>query len=57
LFHYFKNRLLNVSDLPAGVYFATVIAKRKKVWSEKVVVSPLIFSFLVGVPHRSYKKE
>jgi hypothetical protein len=35
LFHYFKSKLLNVSDLPAGVYFATVIAKRKKVCSRE----------------------
>jgi hypothetical protein len=39
LFHYFKNRLINVSALPAGVYFATVQQKGKMIWSEKVVVA------------------
>ncbi|MBP9882699.1 MAG: T9SS type A sorting domain-containing protein [Chitinophagales bacterium] len=38
LFHYFKNRLLNVSNLPSGVYLATVSCKGERVWSEKVVV-------------------
>ena len=38
LFHYFKNRLLNVSELPSGVYLAAVSCKGEKVWSEKVVV-------------------
>ena len=38
LFHYFKNRLLNVSELPPGVYLAVVSCKGERVWSEKVVV-------------------
>ena len=38
LFHYFKNRLLNVSELPPGVYLAAVSCKGERVWSEKVVV-------------------
>lgn len=38
LYHYFKNRLLNVSSLPAGVYLGTVTENGKRVWSEKVVV-------------------
>jgi hypothetical protein len=39
LFHYFKNRLVNVSGLPAGVYFATVTQKGKMIWSERVVIT------------------
>ena len=38
LYHYFKNRLLNVSPLPAGVYLAEVTENGKRIWSEKVVV-------------------
>ncbi|HZX73156.1 MAG TPA: T9SS type A sorting domain-containing protein, partial [Cyclobacteriaceae bacterium] len=38
LFHYFKNRLVDVSDLPAGIYLAVITQKGKQVWSEKVVV-------------------
>ena len=38
LFHYFKNRLLNVSELPPGVYLAAVSCKGERVWSEKVLV-------------------
>jgi hypothetical protein len=38
LFHYFKNRLLNVSALAAGVYLAAVTEKGKRIWSEKVVI-------------------
>ncbi len=38
LFHYFKNRLLNVSDLAAGVYLATVTCKAERIWSAKVIV-------------------
>ncbi|MBK9732779.1 MAG: T9SS type A sorting domain-containing protein [Chitinophagaceae bacterium] len=38
LFHYFKNRLMDVSQLPAGVYLATVSCKGERVWSENVVV-------------------
>ena len=38
LFHYFKNRLLNVSELPPGVYLAAVSCQGERVWSEKVVV-------------------
>ncbi|MBK6481543.1 MAG: T9SS type A sorting domain-containing protein [Chitinophagaceae bacterium] len=30
LFHYFKNRLLNVSELPPGVYLAAVSCKEKR---------------------------
>jgi hypothetical protein len=39
LFHYFKNRLLDVSDLPSGTYLAVVKENEKKIWSEKVVVA------------------
>ncbi len=39
LFHYFKNRLLDVSDLPPGIYFATVLQNGERIWSDKVVVS------------------
>jgi hypothetical protein len=39
LYHYFKNRLIDVSNLPAGVYLATVMQNGKQVWSEKVVKS------------------
>lgn len=39
LYPYFKNRLLNVSGLPAGVYSATVTENEKIVWQEKVVVA------------------
>ncbi|MBK9732781.1 MAG: T9SS type A sorting domain-containing protein [Chitinophagaceae bacterium] len=38
LFHYFKNRLLNVRGLSSGVYLASVTCEGKMVWSEKVVV-------------------
>ena len=38
LYHYFKNRLLNVSELPPGVYVVAVSCKGERVWSEKVVV-------------------
>jgi hypothetical protein len=38
LFHYFKNRLLDVSDLASGTYLAVVKENGKRVWSEKVVV-------------------
>jgi hypothetical protein len=38
LFSYFKNRLLNVSNLPPGVYLAIITSNGEKVWSEKVVV-------------------
>ena len=38
LFHYFKNRLLNVSELPPGVYLAAVSCQGERVWSEKVMV-------------------
>lgn len=38
LFHYFKNRMIDVSALPAGVYLASVIQKGKRVWGEKVIV-------------------
>jgi hypothetical protein len=39
LYHYFRNRLIDVRELPAGVYFGSVTEKGKKVWSEKVVVA------------------
>jgi hypothetical protein len=39
LYHYFKNRLIDVSNLPAGVYLATVTQNGKQVWSEKVIKS------------------
>lgn len=39
LFRYFKNRLLNLSHLPAGVYLAVVTQNGEKMWSEKVVVA------------------
>lgn len=38
LFHYFKNRLINVSDLPTGFYLAVVTCNGEKIWSEKVIV-------------------
>ena len=38
LYHYFKNCLINVSSLPAGIYLAAVTVNGKKVWNEKVVV-------------------
>ena len=38
LYHYFRNRLLNMIALPAGVYLAAVTENGKRVWSEKVVV-------------------
>ncbi|MEP7128818.1 MAG: T9SS type A sorting domain-containing protein [Chitinophagales bacterium] len=38
LYHYFRNRLIEMNDLPAGVYLATVTQNGKQVWSEKVVV-------------------
>jgi hypothetical protein len=38
LYHYFRNRLFDVSSLPAGVYLASVVQKGKEIWSEKVVV-------------------
>jgi hypothetical protein len=38
LFYYFKNRLIEVRNLPAGIYLATVTQNGKRVWSEKVVV-------------------
>jgi len=38
LFHYFKNRLLNLSELPPGVYLAAVSCRGERVWSEKVMV-------------------
>lgn len=38
LFHYYKSRLLDVSDLPSGMYLAIVTQKGKQVWSKKVVV-------------------
>jgi hypothetical protein len=38
LYHYFKNRLIDVSNLPAGVYLATVTQNGKQVWKEKVVI-------------------
>ena len=38
LFYYFKNRLINVSSLPAGIYFAKVMKGSMEVWSAKIVV-------------------
>lgn len=38
LFHYFKNRVLDVSQLPSGIYLAYVLCKGEKGWSDKVVV-------------------
>jgi hypothetical protein len=38
LYHYFKNRLVDVSKLPAGVYLATVTQNGKQVWKEKVII-------------------
>ena len=38
LYHYFKNRLIDVSNLPAGVYLATVTQNGKQVWREKVII-------------------
>lgn len=39
LFHYFKNRLLDVSDLPAGIYLGTVMQHGKRIRREKVMVA------------------
>jgi hypothetical protein len=39
LYHYFKNRLIDVSNLPAGVYLATVTQNGKQVWREKIIKS------------------
>jgi hypothetical protein len=38
LYHYFKNRLIDVSNLPAGVYLATVTQNERQVWKEKAVI-------------------
>lgn len=38
LFHYFKNRLINVAELPSGIYLASVTCEGEKIWSEKVIV-------------------
>jgi hypothetical protein len=38
LYHYFKNRLIDVSQFPAGIYLATVTESGRQIWSEKVVV-------------------
>jgi hypothetical protein len=38
LYHYFKNRLIDVSNLPAGVYLATVTQNGKQVWNEKALI-------------------
>ena len=38
LYHYFKNRLLDVSGLPGGIYFAHISCNGEKIWSEKVIV-------------------
>jgi hypothetical protein len=38
LFHYFKNRLINVSNMPTGFYLAVVTCNGEKIWSEKVIV-------------------
>lgn len=38
LFHYFRNRLINVGELPAGVYLASVTQNGKRMWSEIVVI-------------------
>jgi hypothetical protein len=38
LFHYFKNRMLNVSELSAGIYLGVVTCNGEKIWSEKVIV-------------------
>lgn len=38
LFHYFKNRLLNVRNLTEGIYFAVITCNEVKLWSEKIVV-------------------
>jgi len=39
LFHYFKNRLLDVSSLPSGTYLAVVKENGEKIWSEKVILT------------------
>ena len=39
LFRYYKNRLLNISQLPTGVYLAVVTQNGRTIWSEKVVVA------------------
>lgn len=38
LYNYFKNRLLNVSELPGGAYLAHISCNGEKVWSEKVII-------------------
>ena len=37
LYPYFKSRLLDVSELPSGVYLGKVTTQNKMVWSVKVV--------------------
>lgn len=39
LFRYYKNRLLNISQLRTGVYLAVVTQNGRTIWSEKVVVA------------------
>lgn len=38
LYRYFKNRLIEVSNLPTGIYFSTITKNGKQLWSEKIVV-------------------
>lgn len=38
LYRYFKNRLIDVSNLATGVYLVTVTQNGKQLWSDKVVV-------------------
>lgn len=38
LFNYFKYRLINVQNLPSGIYLGVISCKGEKIWSEKVVV-------------------
>ena len=38
LFHYFKNRVINVSDFPPGMYLGTIAQNGKQLWSDKIVI-------------------
>lgn len=38
MYPYFKNRLIDVSDISSGMYVASVFQKGKKIWSDKIVV-------------------
>lgn len=38
LYHYFKNRLVDVSNLAAGVYLISITKNGKLLWSERMIV-------------------